>query len=325
MVIVKQGVLFDREAVVDAHDGAKNLSEILVRLGIKPHADNFRRAREACVRFDLIPPERPKGRLIDRVSDEDFIEAAEKADTVGQLVRFLNIKVNTENFMAANSRLELLGRAALPVRVQNSRWSQESLEELIESLPEEKRNSNNILKAMNLTSTAKNYRKLEKLLGDYGIPYLTRKPLAKTKTENWRTDPDVRARIMKLGPQFPSAWKLSSHLRLGYSEAIVTRFIKQVMDEEGLVIGSEYVDPALVPGRRDSRSKIKKAFSSLPGVNPELCSECGLESVWNGKPIVMHLDHIDGDTSHNDPSNLRFLCPNCHSQTETYCRLKFTS
>ena len=49
------------------------------------------------------------------------------------------------------------------------------------------------------------------------------------------------------------------------------------------------------------------------------CSECG----WNKvnpvtKKSPLEIDHIDGDCYNNDPSNLRVLCPNCHSLTETY-------
>ena len=47
------------------------------------------------------------------------------------------------------------------------------------------------------------------------------------------------------------------------------------------------------------------------------CEICSLTD-WQEKPITLHLDHIDGDGRHNHPLNLRFLCPNCHSQTETY-------
>ena len=48
------------------------------------------------------------------------------------------------------------------------------------------------------------------------------------------------------------------------------------------------------------------------------CSKCNI-SEWNGTNIALHIDHIDGNSDNNFPSNLRFLCPNCHSQTETYC------
>jgi hypothetical protein len=48
------------------------------------------------------------------------------------------------------------------------------------------------------------------------------------------------------------------------------------------------------------------------------CEECGITE-WNKKPIILHLDHIDGDNHNHKFSNLRLLCPNCHSQTDTWC------
>ena len=47
------------------------------------------------------------------------------------------------------------------------------------------------------------------------------------------------------------------------------------------------------------------------------CAWCGI-SDWRGKPLVLHLDHANGIHNDNRLVNLRFLCPNCHSQTETY-------
>ena len=53
-------------------------------------------------------------------------------------------------------------------------------------------------------------------------------------------------------------------------------------------------------------------------VFPYECDKCAI-SDWNGLPLSLHLDHINGDSSDHRLGNLRFLCPNCHSQTETYC------
>ena len=50
----------------------------------------------------------------------------------------------------------------------------------------------------------------------------------------------------------------------------------------------------------------------------EECSECGQASTWSNKPLVLQLDHIDGDSDNNYPKNLRLLCPNCHTQTENF-------
>ena len=49
------------------------------------------------------------------------------------------------------------------------------------------------------------------------------------------------------------------------------------------------------------------------------CTTCGLVD-WLDKPLVLHLDHINGINNDNRLENLRLLCPNCHSQTDTYCR-----
>lgn len=53
-------------------------------------------------------------------------------------------------------------------------------------------------------------------------------------------------------------------------------------------------------------------------VSPPCCSGCGLADVYNGLPLPLDLDHVDGNWKNNDPANLRWLCPNCHSQTDTY-------
>lgn len=50
------------------------------------------------------------------------------------------------------------------------------------------------------------------------------------------------------------------------------------------------------------------------------CSCCGNKGEWQGRKLVLQLDHINGNNRDNRIENLRFLCPNCHSQTETFCR-----
>lgn len=48
------------------------------------------------------------------------------------------------------------------------------------------------------------------------------------------------------------------------------------------------------------------------------CDICGCEPKWNNKTLVFVLDHIDGDASNNKRENIRLICPNCDSQTDTF-------
>jgi Zn finger protein HypA/HybF involved in hydrogenase expression len=57
------------------------------------------------------------------------------------------------------------------------------------------------------------------------------------------------------------------------------------------------------------------------GLKEYKCENCGLIE-WKGEKISLHLDHKNGDNLDNRLENLRILCPNCHSQTETYCNSK---
>ncbi len=48
------------------------------------------------------------------------------------------------------------------------------------------------------------------------------------------------------------------------------------------------------------------------------CELCNNEGIWNNKELKLQIDHIDGNNMNCLEDNLRFLCPNCHSQTENY-------
>lgn len=51
---------------------------------------------------------------------------------------------------------------------------------------------------------------------------------------------------------------------------------------------------------------------------PYICSICGREPIWEGKPLTLRLDHINGYNKDNRLENLRWVCPNCDSQLETF-------
>ena len=90
-------------------------------------------------------------------------------------------------------------------------------------------------------------------------------------------------------------------IRAGIPTRLVRRAYADVFCEHSRV------SPAVV--RRHARLHI----------TPYACLHCGNPGVHNGHPLTLHLDHVNGVHDDNRVENLRWLCPNCHSQTPTYC------
>lgn len=84
---------------------------------------------------------------------------------------------------------------------------------------------------------------------------------------------------------------------------------------QGLYKVHKETAPKVERGEVRQTSTLRRYLQEVKG---QVCAGCGLSDTYNGKPITLQVDHIDGDSDNNFPSNLRLLCPNCHSQTETW-------
>ncbi|MCF2532324.1 HNH endonuclease signature motif containing protein [Yinghuangia soli] len=71
---------------------------------------------------------------------------------------------------------------------------------------------------------------------------------------------------------------------------------------------------------RDKRVAVRFLRRALGEIGREsCCTKCRIGNTWQGDPLILEVDHINGDWRDNRAENLRYLCPNCHSQTSTFC------
>jgi HNH endonuclease len=63
-------------------------------------------------------------------------------------------------------------------------------------------------------------------------------------------------------------------------------------------------------------TRVRRALHELG--RQDRCEICGLGPTWQGKALVLEIDHVNGRHHDYRAENLRFLCPNCHSQTVNF-------
>jgi predicted RNA-binding Zn-ribbon protein involved in translation (DUF1610 family) len=70
-------------------------------------------------------------------------------------------------------------------------------------------------------------------------------------------------------------------------------------------------------GQHQTRSGLRKRVLR-ENLLPYTCEECGNDGQWRGRHLSLQLDHKNGIATEHTLENVRFLCPNCHSQTDTW-------
>ena len=158
-------------------------------------------------------------------------------------------------------------------------------------------------------------------------------------TSHWVRSPkhayshDELAKAVKDSNSFAGVLRKLGIPQAGGSQAYFARRIRDAGIDTSHFLGQAHARGKRSPSRRrpediltvlpagSFRPKAPVLRRALIGSGvPEQCSECGCAPEWRGRRLRLIVDHIDGDWLDNRIANVRFLCPNCHSQTATWCR-----
>ena len=158
-------------------------------------------------------------------------------------------------------------------------------------------------------------------------------------TSHWRTSPRHLYSDEQLARAVAASVSIAGVLRLlgvplaGGSHAHLARRVRAagLSTEHFLGKGSQrgQISPKRLPPEQvlrvlppgSARIKTPRLRRALieSGVE-ERCKGCGGGAEWQGRPLRLVIDHENGEWVDNRLENLRFLCPNCHAQTATWCR-----
>jgi hypothetical protein len=188
------------------------------------------------------------------------------------------------------------------------------------------RNMREILTKLGLVPQGGNYETVRRRLRDLGIDQGVRR-IRKGRPVRDCTDEEIRAAVAASRSLAQTLDALG--IRRGGNQSRLRERIRGMGLDVSHLAGQGWrkgsrspvrpptpLSELLVDGRLGKTDRLKRRLIA-EGVKVRECEICRLDR-WNGRPIPLELDHVNGRRDDNRLANLRIVCPNCHAQTQTY-------
>jgi len=154
--------------------------------------------------------------------------------------------------------------------------------------------------------------------------------MSKRTSVMWTIDVEVLREIVSKSSSFSDVFR---HFGMAVSGASF-KILKKRLDEVGIRykhirLGSDCnkgrkflvtkaipLEKVMIEGSSYCRKSLKRRLL-LNGILTNICDICGQKPLWNGQPMTLILDHINGKRDDHRRENLQLVCPNCNSQLAT--------
>ncbi|QPP10906.1 HNH endonuclease [Streptomyces bathyalis] len=322
-----RGTEYTREQLAEAVAASSNWSELMRTLGLRVSGGRRRTLQRTVAELGLDTAHFTRRSPWSKYSDEQIARAVASSTRLREVVAALGAEPSTGTLSHIRRRIAAAGvdvghfpglnrpRADLP-------FSEDELREAARSV----RSLRALARELGMPDDGRSRAALRRMLHEAGadVSHFSHARIAVPEA-------DLREAVARSASYAGVLRELSMTVNESNRMKIQRHVVRLGLDTVHFRRRTEHSRRS-APARRNAQDVLQVRPEGMPRVNharlrraldaagvPYMCARCDNPGFWNGRPITLQIDHVNGDWRDNRLQNLRYLCPNCHACTDTWC------